>query len=94
MGERLGVKELGVRNREDAEARRVVVRLTAAGEKVLEELSGMHQEELRCLAPDLIAALETVLEDRGASASRVTRNPLHRISHRSPHDDPLSAPGR
>jgi DNA-binding MarR family transcriptional regulator len=66
--ERLELKGLVVRHRDDADARRVLVRLTPAGEQVIEELSVMHQEELRRLAPDLISALEQVLEDGSAGA--------------------------
>lgn len=51
-----------VRREHDArDGRRVLVRLTPAGEAVLDALSVEHHEELQSLAPGLLAALEGVL---------------------------------
>jgi DNA-binding MarR family transcriptional regulator len=55
-------EEAGLIEREhDAQdARRVVLRATAKGEKLLEDLSEAHARELHSLAPDLIASLERI----------------------------------
>lgn len=71
VAERLGVKhhsavelskrceEAGLiaRGRDARDARRVVLRATAKGERVLERLAAAHARELHLLAPEMIAAL-------------------------------------
>jgi DNA-binding MarR family transcriptional regulator len=43
-----------------ADRRRVRVRLTAAGEKVLQRLAASHREELRRLGPQLVRSLQSL----------------------------------
>jgi DNA-binding MarR family transcriptional regulator len=56
--------ELVVREHDPADHRRVLVRLTEAGEGLLLKLSQVHEEELTLLAPHLIEALESILSSR------------------------------
>jgi DNA-binding MarR family transcriptional regulator len=52
-----------------ADRRRVLVRLTPAGEAVLHRLSVEHQAELRSAAPALLASLTTLLDGAGTALS-------------------------
>lgn len=64
--ERQGLVE---RQRDEADRRRVIVSLTAAGEAMLRELSLPHREELRTAGPALVRALNTLLrEEAGITA--------------------------
>jgi DNA-binding MarR family transcriptional regulator len=51
------------RNRDEGDQRRVLVRLTPAGEEVLRNLSLYHRTELRSVGPTLVQALKALLED-------------------------------
>src|SRR5690348_15427403 len=55
--ERAKRRGLVVRYRDAIDRRRVRIELTARGEAILYELSRHHRDELRTLAPELIAAL-------------------------------------
>ncbi len=46
----------------DEDRRQVSVRLTRKGESKLKHLATVHREELRTSGPDLVAALQTLLE--------------------------------
>jgi DNA-binding MarR family transcriptional regulator len=50
------------RSREDR--REVLLRLTGRGQRLLEKLSRLHDDELRVRGPRLIAALQMVMVDR------------------------------
>ena len=64
--DRLEARGLLLRQRDaSADKRRVYVKLTESGEEVIQRLSLFHQEELRSLAPDLIASLEAILGGAG-----------------------------
>ncbi len=51
------------RNRDEGDQRRVLVRLTPAGEEVLRNLSLYHRTELGLIGPTLVQALKALLED-------------------------------
>lgn len=49
------------RVRDDDDRRRVLLRLTPAGHRVLRRLSALHREQLRSIGPRLVLALRTIL---------------------------------
>ncbi|SRR6266568_1348793 len=55
------------RNRDEGDQRRVLVRLTPAGEEVLRNLSLYHRTELGLIGPTLVQALKALLEDSSHS---------------------------
>lgn len=58
-------KEALLRRTEDpADGRRVCLRITARGQKVLDRLSHVHLQEISCQAPHLIKALQKVLQNK------------------------------
>ena len=59
--ERLG---LTAREHDADDHRRVLIRLTAAGEDVLRRLARVHEDELTSMAPHLIQALEAIVGAR------------------------------
>jgi DNA-binding MarR family transcriptional regulator len=61
--DRLEANRLARRSRDPRDHRRVLVDITARGERVLHRLSVFHQQELRARAPRLIAALSAVVRD-------------------------------
>jgi DNA-binding MarR family transcriptional regulator len=56
------------RQRDEADRRRVFVRLTAAGEAVLRDLSLPHREQLRTAGPTLARALNALLINAACAA--------------------------
>jgi DNA-binding MarR family transcriptional regulator len=58
------------RSRSPEDGRRVELRLTRRGEQLLEKLSVSHRNELRTAGPRLIAALQSVIANRGAQRAR------------------------
>jgi DNA-binding MarR family transcriptional regulator len=73
--DRLEARYLVKRRKDPDDHRRVIVDLTPAGDALLAQLSQFHEEELREMAPALIAALgaiagtpEAPLEEAGLSA--------------------------
>jgi DNA-binding MarR family transcriptional regulator len=50
--------------------REVLLELTPKGERVLGELALHHHEELRSASPDLVAALQRLMPEKGAAKSR------------------------
>jgi DNA-binding MarR family transcriptional regulator len=60
-----------VRRRRGREDRReVLVELTSRGENILRQLSLHHRTELRSQGPELLSALERLIEDRQAPRKR------------------------
>lgn len=59
--ERLG---LTAREHDAEDHRRVLIRLTEAGEDVLRRLAQVHEDELTSMAPHLIGALEAIVGAR------------------------------
>lgn len=51
------------RERDEADRRGVLVRLTPQGEQLLHDLTRRHREELRVLGPQLIQTLDAILHD-------------------------------
>ena len=60
---RLEERGLVQRQRDDADQRRVFVKLTPAGEKILRELSLAHRNELKLAGPSLVHALNALLHE-------------------------------
>jgi len=75
---RLVEQGLVQRKRADGDRRQVLISLTARGERILRDLSIHHRNELQASAPELIAALRSILggnrrTQARASASRRRR---------------------
>jgi DNA-binding MarR family transcriptional regulator len=68
--DRMVERDLLERTRDEADQRRVIVRLTPHGEDVLRDLSLLHQEELRTNGPDLVQSLLALLEDQNNHDAR------------------------
>lgn len=68
--DRMVERDLLERTRDEADQRRVIIRLTPHGKDVLRDLSLLHQAELRTNGPGLVKALLTVLEDQGRDGGR------------------------
>lgn len=62
LADRLEERGLIERARPDEDRRHVRLRLTTAGEQVLEHLSRSHHAELRKLGPELVTALSGLLQ--------------------------------
>jgi len=62
--DRLVTAGLVVRDRNTRDRRAVRLRITPQGERVLEDLTQAHLEELRVWAPALVEALHTVMPSR------------------------------
>lgn len=56
---------LVVRERSTEDKREVLLRLTSAGNQVLQELSRTHRDHLQNVGPEMLAALGAILDDRG-----------------------------
>jgi DNA-binding MarR family transcriptional regulator len=69
LADRLEANGFVRRHRDAADHRRVLLELTPAGESVIEKLSQVHEDELREMAPALIAALTAIVERAGSSRS-------------------------
>ncbi len=61
---RLEAQGLVFRKKGDSDRREVYVTLTKRGAELLEQLTAVHQKELRHIAPQLISILESVLKKR------------------------------
>ena len=61
--DRLVERGLIQRSRDEADQRQVLVTLTPLGEEVLRNLSLSHRAELRSVAPSLLQALDTLLNN-------------------------------
>jgi DNA-binding MarR family transcriptional regulator len=71
--------------------RRVLVRLTPAGEAVLHRLSVEHQAELRSAAPALLASLTMLLDGAGSAPHDGAGSALHDGAGSALHDGAGSA---
>jgi DNA-binding MarR family transcriptional regulator len=70
LGNRCEAAGLVVRRRDARDRRQVVLDLTEAGERLLNELSADHARELHVLGPELIRSLEALVRrDRERPAS-------------------------
>ena len=61
--DRLARRGLIKRRRSESDRREVLLELTPRGDKLLQEMALRHREELRDMAPDLVAALKRVVRD-------------------------------
>jgi DNA-binding MarR family transcriptional regulator len=61
---RLEAQGLVIRKKSDSDRREVYVTLTQRGADLIEQLTAVHQEELRQIAPQLSGVLESVLEKK------------------------------
>jgi DNA-binding MarR family transcriptional regulator len=90
LSDRLQEKGVIRRWRSEADRREVLLELTPRGERVLEQLSAAHRNELRVAGPKLMKALRAVVShsgrsngtDTAPSATRRANRKLER-SHRS-----------
>ena len=71
---RLEGRGLVSRERDTADKRQVLVRLTSDGEGVLRSLSLAHRRQLRGAVPDLLYALQSLAESEPAAAPRLHRD--------------------
>ena len=78
---RLEDKGLVRRTRGDEDRREVFVQLTAVGARVLGRLSVHHRDELRTVAPALVAALRRVSGSR--RDGKISRRPRSRAARES-----------
>lgn len=82
LSDRLQEKGLIRRWRSDADRREVLLELTPRGERVLEQLSAAHRNELRVAGPKLMKALQAVVSrdaspnDSDAASSPRQQNKL------------------
>lgn len=60
--DRMVERNLIERNRDDEDQRRVIIKLTSAGEEVLRKLSLLHRTELQTTGPSLVQALHSLLD--------------------------------
>jgi DNA-binding MarR family transcriptional regulator len=76
--DRLSDQGLVQRRRSEQDRRRVLVALTARGERVLRELSIHHREELQAIAPQLISALRGIVASGKRRARiRASQSPVN-----------------
>lgn len=62
--DRLEQNGLTTRERNPADHREVLVRVTPAGDALLHDLSLLHQQEIRLRAPDLVASMMAIVRTR------------------------------
>ena|SRR5690348_4014582 len=62
---RMVEKNFLVRSRDEIDQRKVIIHLTPNGEKVLRKLSLLHSTELRSSGPELVRALNKVINAEG-----------------------------
>ncbi len=60
--DRMVERDLIERNRDDEDQRRVIIKLTSAGEEVLSKLSLLHHTELQTTGPSLVQSLNRVID--------------------------------
>ena len=77
MSDRLESKGLMSRSRGEADRRKVLLRLTVRGERLLRELSSTHQQELRTAGPRLIKALTRVVGNQASRGPRESVTSRH-----------------
>jgi DNA-binding MarR family transcriptional regulator len=65
--DRLEARGLLRRRRDEQDGRRIILDMTPQGERTIQELASVHQEELRKMAPDLIEALARIIGARAAA---------------------------
>jgi DNA-binding MarR family transcriptional regulator len=64
--DRLSAQKLVERQNDHEDRRKVFVKLSRTGSKILEKLSAAHRQELRRLSPHILPLLENLILDGGA----------------------------
>lgn len=64
LADKLERRELLRRERGSSDRREVLLRLTPAGEAILRKLSTLHQQQLGAVGPEMVSALQAILNDR------------------------------
>lgn len=62
---RMVEKDFLVRSRDESDQRKVIIHLTPNGEEILRKLSLLHRIELRSSGPELVRALNSVINAEG-----------------------------
>ncbi len=62
---RMVEKNFVERSRDESDQRKVIIHLTSTGEEVLRKLSLLHSTELRSSGPELVRALNSVINAEG-----------------------------
>lgn len=62
---RMVEKDFLVRSRDESDQRKVIIHLTPNGEEILRKLSLLHRLELRSSGPELVRALNSVINAEG-----------------------------
>ena len=68
--DRLSAQKLVERQNDHEDRRKVFVKLSRTGSKILEKLSAAHRQELRRLGPHILPLLENLILDGGAKRRR------------------------
>jgi DNA-binding MarR family transcriptional regulator len=74
--DRLSAQKLVERQNDHEDRRKVFVKLSRTGSKILEKLSAAHRQELRRLGPHILALLENLILDGGAKGGGVADKSL------------------
>ena len=74
--DRLSAQKLVERQNDHEDGRKVFVKLSRSGSKILEKLSAAHRQELRRLGPHILALLENLILDGGAKGGGVADKSL------------------
>jgi DNA-binding MarR family transcriptional regulator len=67
--DKLVQRDLVRRERSTLDKRQVLVRLTDSGTDLLQQLSRQHRSHLQTVGPEMVAALGSILDDRGWAAA-------------------------
>ena len=74
--DRLSAQKLVERQNDHEDRRKVFVKLSRTGSKILEKLSAAHRQELRRLGPHILPLLENLILDGGAKGGGVANKSL------------------
>ena len=83
LADRLESKGLIQRSRGHADRREILLGLTLRGEKLLQELTLSHRDELRMVGPNLVYSLESIIARQRRGRALTTVPPASDASRRS-----------